>query len=285
MFTTSPGQSTFIQNLGGGSGTGSPTIASATFDDIDLPGVSTSTAWTGTRIGEPNPDMPVGFQASGGTYAVVGSGNIAPGTEGGSDHGVEHTLIGTFAALTVMVVRTSITGNPRRGRVLAAKALVITAVTFVAGLVGTVIAMPVSEHFMRANGNFIPPITVLTEVRIVAGTAALLAVAAVLALAIGTIMRRSAAAVATAIVLVVLPYILGTAGVISAGASQWILRIFPAAAFAIQQSIPAYHQVDGTYIPSLGYYPLAPWAGFAVLCAWTAIALGIATYLLRRRDA
>jgi hypothetical protein len=38
------------------------------------------------------------------------------------------------------------------------------------------------------------------------------------------------------------------------------------------------------YVPVLGFYPLAPWAGFAVLCAWTALALGVAGYLLRRRD-
>jgi ABC-type transport system involved in multi-copper enzyme maturation permease subunit len=33
------------------------------------------------------------------------------------------------------------------------------------------------------------------------------------------------------------------------------------------------------------FYPLEPWAGFAVLCAYTALALGLATFLLRRRDA
>jgi hypothetical protein len=86
-------------------------------------------------------------------------------------------------------------------------------------------------------------------------------------------------------VLVVLPYILATAGVLPAGPSQWLLRVTPAAGFAIQQSLPAYSQVDHAYTPLLGYYPLAPWAGFAVLCAWTALALGTAMYLLRRRDA
>jgi hypothetical protein len=267
MFATSPGQRTFNQNLGGSSGTGSPTIASATFDGINLQGGSTGTAWTGTNIGngaqaQPGPV----FQASGGTYTVTGSGDIAPGQGDGGGNGIEHTLVGGFAALTVMVVlgvlfisteyrrgliRTSMTASPRRGRILAAKAIVIGAVTFVTALIGAVIAVPLSEHFLRANGNFIPPI----------------------------------AAVATAIVLVVLPYIIATAGALSAGASQWVLRIFPAAAFAIQQSIPAYHQVDGTYIPSQGYYPLAPWAGFAVLCAWAAVALAVAAYLLRRRDA
>ena len=32
-------------------------------------------------------------------------------------------------------------------------------------------------------------------------------------------------------------------------------------------------------------YPLAPWAGFGVLCAWTAAALALAWWQLRRRDA
>jgi ABC-type transport system involved in multi-copper enzyme maturation permease subunit len=34
-----------------------------------------------------------------------------------------------------------------------------------------------------------------------------------------------------------------------------------------------------------GYYPLAPWAGFAVLCVWTVAALVLAAFLLHRRDA
>jgi ABC-type transport system involved in multi-copper enzyme maturation permease subunit len=298
MFVTSPGATTFSQHLGGASSGGSSTIGAATFESLNLQGGNPANAWTGTTIGDAGQqqDGPV-FQTSGGTFTVTGSGDIAPDV---GDQGVEHTLIGAFAALILMVVlgvlfisteyrrgliRSSLTVSPRRGRILAAKAIIIGTVTFVTGLIGAAITLPLSEHLLRGNGNFIPPITGLTEVRIIAGTAVLLAVAAVLALAIGTIMRRSAAAVATAIVVVVLPYIVATAGALSTGASQWLLRIFPAAAFAIQQTIPAYHQVDGTYTPSQGFYPLAPWAGFAVLCAWTAVALGVATYLLRRRDA
>ena len=127
--------------------------------------------------------------------------------------------------------------------------------------------------------------TSLTELRVVAGTAALLAVAAVLALAIGTALRRSAGAVTAVIVVIVLPYILGTADVLPVGAENWLLRVTPAAAFAIQQTMPQYPQVTVGYTPTAGYYPLAPWAGFAVLCAWAALALGLALYLLRRRDA
>jgi ABC-type transport system involved in multi-copper enzyme maturation permease subunit len=73
--------------------------------------------------------------------------------------------------------------------------------------------------------------------------------------------------------------------VLPAGAARWLLRITPAAGFAIQQSLPQYPQVSNAYTPSSGYYPLAPWAGFAVLCGYAALALGLAIVLLRRRDA
>ena len=132
----------------------------------------------------------------------------------------------------------------------------------------------------------------------VIGTAALLAVAAVLALAIGTIRRRSAPAVAAAIVMIFVPYLLAivpdlqpgpaglTGGGLALGAREWLLRITPAAGFSVQQAVPRFSQVTGVfYTPNWGYYPLAPWAGFAVECAWAAAALALALYLLRRRDA
>jgi hypothetical protein len=46
-----------------------------------------------------------------------------------------------------------------------------------------------------------------------------------------------------------------------------------------------YPQVAAGYTPVNGYFPLAPWAGMAVTCAWAALALALAAYLLRRRDA
>ena len=73
--------------------------------------------------------------------------------------------------------------------------------------------------------------------------------------------------------------------VLPAGAADWLLRVTPAAGFAIQQYVPAYPQVSNAYPPQYGYFPLAPWAGFAVLCAWAALALWLAAFLLRRRDA
>jgi ABC-type transport system involved in multi-copper enzyme maturation permease subunit len=96
------------------------------------------------------------------------------------------------------------------------------------------------------------------------------------------VLRRSAGAVTAVIAAIVLAVV---APVLPAGPADWLLRVTPAAAFAIQQSMPQYPQVTAGYTPTAGYFPLAPWAGFAVLCAWAALALGLAAVLLRRRDA
>jgi hypothetical protein len=120
----------------------------------------------------------------------------------------------------------------------------------------------------------------------VVGTAAVMAIASVLALAVGVIARRGVAAVSAVIVLIVLPFLFAVIpGLLPLGAETWLLRVFPAAAFAIQQAFPAYHQVLAQYQPGNGYFPLSWWLGLLVLCAWTAAALAAAAYLLRRRDA
>jgi ABC-type transport system involved in multi-copper enzyme maturation permease subunit len=85
------------------------------------------------------------------------------------------------------------------------------------------------------------------------------------------------------IVLFVLPYIIGS--FISRGADQWLFRLTPAAGFAILGTLPRSAHVSYPYTYGNGYYPLAPWAGLAVLCAYAAVALGLATFALKRRDA
>ena len=207
---------------------------------------------------------------------------------------------GTFFALIAMVIvgavfitaeyrrgliRTTLTASPRRGRVLAAKAVVLAAVTFAVGLIGTAIALPAGESKFRNGGYWVPPLSGAATVRMIVGTAAVMAVASVLALALGVIVRRGVAAVSTVIVLIVLPFLFAVIpGLLPLGAEDWLLRIFPAGAFAVQQAFPAYHQVFAQYLPGNGYYPLSWWAGLLVLCAWTVIALAAAASLLNRRD-
>lgn len=279
--------------------------ATAVFDHVTLQGAGSSGAWTGSQMGgsAASPAASLGgFRQAGDDFTVSGSGDIAPAVAGGAGAGsaIEQTLTGTFLGLIVVIVvgaifitaeyrrnliRTTLTASPLRGRVLAAKAIVIGSVTFAAGLAGAALALLLGEQALRDSGNYIYPVTKLTDVRVVAGTAALLAVAAVLALALGTLTRHGAAAVAAAIVMIVLPYLFAIASILPPGTANWMLRVTPAAAFAIQQTLPQYPQVAAAYTPSNGYYPLAPWAGLGVLCAWAALALTVAVFLLRRKDA
>jgi hypothetical protein len=67
------------------------------------------------------------------------------------------------------------------------------------------------------------------------------------------------------------------------GAAGWLVR--PTAGFAIEQSVPEYVQALGDHSPSAGNYPLQPWAGLAVFCGYAALALGLAMFRLRGRDA
>ena len=109
-----------------------------------------------------------------------------------------------------------------------------------------------------------------------------------LALAIGTIVRRSAPAVAIVIMVIFVPYLLAfgpTSGGGSGGGGGLLLQVTPAAALSVQQALPRFYQLIVNYTPDEGYYPLAPWAGLAVECAWAAAALALAFFLLRRRDA
>jgi ABC-type transport system involved in multi-copper enzyme maturation permease subunit len=290
-------------------GTGGPSEATGVFDHISVSGGPHSGVWTGGTVGNPGGFGPngqgAGFHQAGARFTVTGSGDIAPvvGGNGAAQGGtatIEQHLVGTFAGLIAVIViatmfitaeyrrgliRITLAASPRRGRVMAAKAIVIGLVTFVVGLVAAAIAVLFGSHLSHDQGLFVLPVSWLTEVRVIVGTAALLAVAAVLALGVGTILRRSVGAITAVIVGLVLTYILAVASLVPLGVAEWLLRLTPAAGFAIQQSLPQYFQVTNFYTPTAGYYPLAPWAGFAVLCGYAALALGLAVFLLRRRDA
>ena len=303
LFAASPGYSANSASLGGASSTGGPALATGTFDRVSRLGTWPAGRWTGQAIQATRDDaLPAsaqGFTQAGDRFTVSGSGDIAPSTD--SIDSVKHSLAGTFAGLIAVVVigvmfitaeyrrgmiRTTLAASPRRSRVLAAKAVVLAAVVFAAGLVAAAVTIPLGEHLLHDSGNPINPVGVLTMTRIVVGTAALLAISAVLGLAVGTVLRRSAVAVTVVIAGLVLPYLLAvTPGILPVGAEQWLVRVTPAAAFAVQQSVVPYPQVDTLYAAGTGYFPLAPWAGLAVLCAWTALALALAVFLLRRRDA
>jgi ABC-type transport system involved in multi-copper enzyme maturation permease subunit len=216
----------------------------------------------------------------------------------GGDTASTSLLLGLMAALIAIVViatmfitteyrrgliRTSFTAAPQRGRVLAAKAVVIGVIAFVIGALAAAAAVPFGEHILNGNGNYVFPASTLTVAGIIAGSGALAALTAVAVLAIGAIARNSAGAVTAGIVVFVLPSIAGS--FTSGAAAEWLYRITPAAGFAVLGTMPYSAQVSYPYTMANGYYPLAPWAGLAVLFAYAIVALGVATFLLYRRDA
>ncbi|WP_214110044.1 hypothetical protein [Acrocarpospora catenulata] len=268
----------------------------ATFDQITLQGANGS--WqrddVGVSLGPDGKTLhhPGGVVESGDKLLVTGVGDIGPATvEGGLR--ADLMLIGGGVGLILVLVAavtfytaehrrgligTPLPAEPRPARLLAAKAVVVGAVAFVAGLGTSGVVVPVGLAMLRANQNLIQPITLGTELRVIVGYAALTAAAAVLALGLAALVKRAIVAIGLAIALVVVPYLLAIAGL-----APWLLMITPAAGFAITQSVPTFAHVDVD--PSLigGYYPLPPWAGLTVTCGYAALALGVATAVHRRK--
>jgi hypothetical protein len=317
MFAASP---PFVDAIGTGDSTlPVGTQVTATVSHLAL--TDSGSRWVATAIGAQSPGAGSGngtvhcklgncvgppgqasgsVRTSGGTFTVAGSGDVAP-FEPIVDP-LHVTFFGTLFGLIALIalgalfvtaeyrrgmIRTTVTASPRRGRIMVAKALVIGVVAFVAGLVGGAIALPIASHKLVANGWKLPvwPTLSLTSgigLRVVIGTAAIAGVAAILGLAAGAIFRRSTGAIMATTGIVVVPVILAVVLPLTTG--TWLLRITPAAAFSLQAGVTRYAQVSNVCAPYHSCFPLSPWHGFAVLCAWAAVALAGAIYLLRRRD-
>jgi ABC-type transport system involved in multi-copper enzyme maturation permease subunit len=314
LFVASPAHTILRRSFGGSSATAGIATATAAFDHVELRGDSARPSWSSTDVGAPDPDdprlpesgparpIPGSTQVTGdGAFTLTGQGDIAPDQTGGDT--VQMSFQGVWVGVLFMValgalfitaeykrgmIRTTFTASPRRGQVLAAKVLVIGGVTFAAGLVAAALAFPLAQDTLRSNGFGPPAFPDLSMLegaapRAVVGSALLLSLVAVLALAVGSLLRSSAGAITVVVVLVILPQILAFA--LPLPASEWLLRLTPAAAFAIQQGVTYYPQVDHHCLPETGCYPLTPWNGLAVLVAYVAVALALAVWRLRRRDA
>jgi len=299
LFVTSPASFQTSSN-------GSATQATATFDHVTLNGHAVSSNWQGRSIGTRSmdyyPTLGVGtYHRSANAMVLSGSGDIALAVNplAGGDAASKSLWFGLIVALIVTIViatmfitveyrrgliRTTFTATPQRGSVLAAKAVVIGVIAFVVGALSAVVAIPLGEHILNTNGNYIFPASTLTVARVIAGSGALLAVTAVAVLSLGTILRKSAGAVTAGIVVFAAPYIVST--FTSGDVGTWLFRLTPAAGFSVVLGVlPGSALVNYPHTMGNGYYPLAPWAGFAVLCAYAAVAVVVATIMVRRRDA
>ena len=170
-------------------------------------------------------------------------------------------------------IRSTFAAAPQRPMVLAAKAAVFGAVAAVTGTISSIAAFFTGQAILSAKA-IQARIGDPGVLRSVIGAGLYLAVLGLLALALGTLIRRTAGAIAAvAGVILVLPVFM------QGLPSSWqnaITRYLPSAA---GQAI-----IGRTKFAPPGHL-LSPWAGFAVFCAYAAAALTAAAVMLNRRDA
>lgn len=281
-----------------------PTTGVATFTDVQVTGTTLGN-WHAEDIGTPaavgSPGDAGSTTMSGVSVTLTGSGDIAPDPPDADlvRMGMTGVFIGILPVIAVSVlfmtaeyrsgmVATSLAATSRRGRLLAAKSLVIGIVTLAAGLIGSVLSHVVAQPILRTNGFEPPsfPSVSLTDgpvIRAIVGTAVVVALIAVLSLALATVVRRSAAAIAVTVLLIVLPQVLVSG--LPLGAARLLLQATPGAGFAVQRTVERFEQVETLCLPEDGCLFKHALAGLGVTGLYAIGGLLLATSLFRRRDA
>jgi len=168
------------------------------------------------------------------------------------------------------MVHTSFAAVPGRGKVLAAKALVITVVMAVVGLVTVLVGYVGGNFFLDREGIGIP--LEGDMLRSVFGSAIGLAGMALFTVAVGFLLRHTAGTIS--VVLAAMLILGNMVNLVPGEFGEWLTKLMPGNALSpIMSPVP--------FNPNL----LDAWAGLGVFALETAVLLGAAWALLRRRDA
>jgi ABC-2 type transport system permease protein len=168
---------------------------------------------------------------------------------------------------------TSLAALPRRGMLVAAKAVVFAAITFAVGLVTSFASFFLGQAIMSSdhvNATLGQP----GVLRAIIGGALFLTACGLLAFGVGLLVRHTAGAISLMV---------GWLFVISI-----LVDLLPSGwQNHVDKWIPA--EAGGqiwTTVPATGNPPVfAPWTGFAVLCGYAAIAIAAGLILFRKRNA
>lgn len=168
------------------------------------------------------------------------------------------------------MIRASLAVVPARLPVLWAKLIVLAGLVLPVTLLAAVAEFFLATAIQSARGASVISLTDPGVLRTVAGASVYLTVAALIGLALGALLRKTAAGVsAFAAVFFVAPIIVAQLPHSIAGIAPYL----PSSAGGALWGQP------------LAAHPLGPWAGFAVLCGYAVVLTGLAAWRLRRRDA
>ncbi|MFD0687006.1 ABC transporter permease subunit [Actinomadura fibrosa] len=184
-----------------------------------------------------------------------------------------------FGALGVLVItaeyasgmiRTTLTAVPRRVTYLAAKTVVLGVVVLLVGLAVSFASFYASQLILATKGldGSLGDRGVL---RAVIGGGVYLALIAILALAVGTLLRHTAGSI---VVVFVLMFVLGIVGGFLPG--SW--------GDTVNKYLPS-NAGSAILSPTRQQGELAPWTGLALFAAYTLVLLAAALVLFKRRDA
>jgi ABC-type transport system involved in multi-copper enzyme maturation permease subunit len=168
------------------------------------------------------------------------------------------------------MIRSTLAAVPGRREVLSAKVAALAPVALVVSTIACIGSFLAGQAILSGKGLGVS-IAHPAVLRAVLGGGLYLTALALFGLGLGTICRRTAAGLSAFVGLVLVAPI-----VVRMLPSSWgnnIAKFLPSEA---GQALVSVRTVSNQ---------LAPWTGFAVLCAWTAAALVVGGFLIARRDA
>jgi ABC-2 type transport system permease protein len=184
--------------------------------------------------------------------------------------------IGVLGALVVTaeygtgMIRATLAAVPRRLPVLWAKLAVFAAVVLPLALAGSLAAFLVGQALLRGPGLSVG-LGSPGAARSVVGAGLYLTVGGLIGVAIGAVLRNTAAAISTYVgVFFVLPPLVAA---LPAAVDRHVLPYLPS------------YAGEAVYRDFSGLDWLSPWAGFSLFCAYAVVLIGVAAWRLLRFDA
>jgi ABC-2 type transport system permease protein len=184
-------------------------------------------------------------------------------------------VVGVLGVLVVSgeygtgLIRFTFAASPRRGLVLAAKAVVVAVPVFVLSLLSCSVAYLIGRAMLAGQGY-----AEGTAMPALIGAALCFSVASLLGLALGALLRHSAGAITALTGLILLP---GMLGPLFGDLQRWVAGASPV---AVAQKLTQSSDASAEAVGSLG-----AWPSLWLLCGGVAVLLLLATVAVHRRDA